>query len=377
MYKFLFTILMLATASMAKSQTINASFTFEGLTRTYSFYVPASYTSSQPAPLVLNLHGYTSNGQQQAAYTNFAAIADTAGFIVVHPDGTIDPIAQQRFWNFGIAGTNVNDIGFLGALIDTIAAHYTINPNRIYCTGMSNGGYMSYALACQTNRFAAIASVTGSMSVPMYNSCNPANPIPVMDIHGTLDPTVPYTGNTTSKPIPDVVQFWADKNNCNPNPNITQVPNTNTTDNATTEHQLYTGGTNGHTVEHYKVVNGGHTWPGGTINLPTSGNTCRDFSASKEIWRFFSQYQKGVSSGIEKEEVLNVTLWPNPATNVVYITADKLVTGLTITDMQGRVVMQQAEDNIQQVNLNGLQNGCYLLKLTGNGFESMQRVVVQ
>lgn len=377
MFKYLLVLLIMPACTWLQAQTVNGSFVFDGLTRTYSFYVPASYNSNKPAPLVLNLHGYTSNGQQQAAYTNFAAIADTAGFIVVHPDGTIEPNSQQRFWNFGIAGTTVNDIGFLGALIDTISAHYTINPNRVYSTGMSNGGYMSYALACQTNRFAAIASVTGSMSVPMYNSCNPANPIPVMDIHGTTDSTVPYAGNTTSKGIADVVAFWANKNNCNPTPTIIQVPNTNTTDNTTAERQLFTGGTNGHTVEHYKVTNGGHTWPGGTINLPTNGNTCRDFSASKEIWRFFSQYEKGVSSGIEKEEVLHITLWPNPATNMLHLQADKLITRVSVLDIQGRVVLQQAADNIQHITLSGLQTGCYLVKLTGNGFESMQRVVVQ
>lgn len=378
MIKQISLLLLLCFTGLLQAQTtVTASMVFEDLTRTYSFYVPASYTPGQAVPLVLNLHGYTSNGTQQALYTNFMAIADTANFIVVHPDGTIDPNTSQRFWNFGILGTTVNDIGFLQALIDTIADGYTINPNRVYCTGMSNGGYMSYALACQTTRFAAIASVTGSMSVPMYNSCNPTTAIPVMDIHGTADPTVPYTGNATSKAIADVVQFWVTKNNCNTTPVTTQLPDLNTGDGATAEHQLYTGGTNGHTVEHYKVMNGGHTWPGGTVNLPAGGNTCRDFSASKEIWRFFSQYQKGTTSAISEQPTINVNLWPNPTADMLYIQTDQLITSVTVTDMQGRVVLQHIGENIQTLDMRALQTGCYFVNFSAKGYTEVRKVVVE
>lgn len=366
----------LGLVALLNAATINGSFVFEGLTRTYSFYVPASYTPGQAVPLMLNLHGYTSNGAQQAAYTNFMAIADTAGFIVVHPDGTIDPNTSQRFWNFGIFGTSVNDIGFLQALIDTLSANYTINPNRVYCTGMSNGGYMSYALACQTTRFAAIASVTGSMSVPMYNSCNPSSPIPVMEIHGTADPTVPYAGNTTSKPIADVVAFWVTKNNCNPTANVTTLPDADPNDGTTAEHQVYTGGTNGHTVEHYKINNGGHTWPGGTVNLPAGGNTCRDFSASKEIWRFFSQYQKGTTSSIAEQPAINLNLWPNPTADILYIQADQLITSVTVTDIQGRVVQECSGENIKKINLGKLKMGSYVLEVNSSGMKVARIIVI-
>src|SRR5690606_22367897 len=198
---------------IARAQTtVNGSFVHEGLTRTYSFYVPASYTQGQAVPLILNLHGYTSTGAAQAIYGDFRPIADTAGFIVVHPDGTPDPISGLLFWNFGIFGTTVNDVGFLEDLIDTVSAHYTIDPERVYCTGMSNGGFMTYAMACESDRFAAVGSVTGSMSVTMYNSCNPDHPTPAIHVHGTDDPTNPYTGNSTSESIPDVVDFWVANN---------------------------------------------------------------------------------------------------------------------------------------------------------------------
>lgn len=357
--------------------TINGSFVHNGLTRTYSFYVPASYTSGQAVPLVLNLHGYTSNGSEQSIYGNFKPIADTANFIVVHPDGTIDPSSGQRYWNFGIFGSTVDDAGFLEALIDTISAHYTINPNRVYTTGMSNGGYMSYSLACESNRFAAIGCVTGSMSVPMYNNCNPSIPIPTIHIHGTLDAVVPYAGNTTSKAVEDVSLSWVAKNGCNPTPAITQVPNTNTTDGATAERYLYSGGTNGHTVEFFKVTGGGHTWPGAPIPLPGSGNTCMDFSASKEIWRFFSQYDRSNSVSLNKTTINDLSVYPNPSTGIVYFQTEQSINEVNILDLQGRIIEKVSGNNIQQIDIYHLNTGNYLLELSGDGFKTMKKITTQ
>lgn len=213
----------MAIYSIAQT-TISGSFVHEGRTRTYLFYVPAIYNSSQAVPLVLNLHGYTSNGSQQSMYGNFKPIADTANFIVVHPDGTLDPYTNQPFWNFGIYGATVNDLGFLEALIDTISTHYMIDQNRIYSVGMSNGGFMSYALACQSNRFAAVGSVTGSMTNQMYDACTPSHPIPTIQIHGTADSVNPYNGNSTTKSIEEVTEFWVAQNGCNPSPTLFSVP---------------------------------------------------------------------------------------------------------------------------------------------------------
>lgn len=358
------------------AQNISGSFVHGGLTRTYSFYVPSSYTPGQAVPLVLNLHGYTSNGSEQSIYGNFKPIADTANFIVVHPDGTVDPITSQRYWNFGIFGSTVDDLGFLEALIDTISAHYTINPNRVYSTGMSNGGYMSYYLACQSNRFAAVGSVTGSMSVPMYNSCNPSNPIPTIQIHGTDDPTVPYSGNSSSKAVEDVVAFWADKNECNPTPAITSVPNTNTTDGATAERYLYSGGTNGHTVEFFKVTGGGHTWPGAPVPLPGAGNTCMDFSASKEIWRFFSQYQSSAPLAVTTIALQELSVYPNPSQGNIYFDSELQIERVRVLDLQGRLIKTVEADMISSIDLTSLTKGNYLLEISGENFQIMKRVTL-
>lgn len=357
-------LFVLFSSQVIAQNTLNGSFTFGGKTRTYSYYVPASYNTNNAVPLVLNLHGYTSNGTQQANYTNFMAIADTAGFIVVHPDGTFDQ-SNQRFWNYGILGANVNDLGFLEALIDTISTHYNINANRVYSVGMSNGGYMSYYLACQSNRFAAVGSVTGSMPTYMY-SCTPSYVTPIIDIHGTTDPVVPYAGNTTSKPIEDVVAYWVQKNNCLPTPTITQVPNNNLSDNATATHYLYTGGTDNHTVEFFKVTNGGHTWPGGTVPLPASGNTCLDFNASKEIWRFFSQYQKNQTNASTHADLMSsIKLYPNPSNHFIIVHGElNELINLSIYNLQGQIVKQLNHQLInQEIDLSFLAKGNYILKI--------------
>lgn len=364
--KYLLILLTLCSSLSLAQSTINGSFTHGGINRTFSFYVPASYSASTPVPLVLNLHGYTSNGTQQSLYTNFQPIADTANFIIVHPNGTNDPVGNQPFWNYNIWGATVDDLGFLQALIDTISAHYSINQDRIYSVGMSNGGYMSYYLACNTNRFAAVGSVTGSMSIDMYNNCNSMLPVPIIDIHGTADPTVPYNGNVTSKPIEDVVDFWVARNNCSTTPTVTAIPDNNTTDGATAEHYVYAGGIDNHTVEFFKITNGGHTWPGATVPLPGNGNTCMDFSASKEIWRFFSQYQRSEEAKINPVVKLEVGVAPNPATNSLAIQSGFPITGYSILDLQGRIVQSEATTISTNIDIQHLKNGSYLLYLKRN-----------
>lgn len=192
---------LLLTAENAITQnTILGSFMHGGLQRAYRVYVPPAYNPTLSAPLIINLHGYGSNNIEQELYTNFKPIADTAGFIIVHPNGTPD-FSNTLHWNtFGTS--TVDDVGFLSALIDTLSTQLNINQSRVYATGMSNGGFMSFQLACQLgNRIAAIASVTGTMTVTNLGTCQPARPLPVMQIHGTADATVPYLGNFFFAPV--------------------------------------------------------------------------------------------------------------------------------------------------------------------------------
>ena len=342
--------------------TVNGSFIHNGILRDYSFYVPAAYNGTEAYPLVFNLHGYTSNAAQQSFYGDFKPIADTAHFIVVHPEGTIQTgTANTQFWNVGFFPSTVDDVSFLENLIDTISASYSINQNRIYSTGMSNGGYMSYNLACNSDRFAAIASVTGSMTTSMAANCNPTKPTPVMEIHGTLDPTVPYNGISGSLSIPSVLDYWVSFNNCPISPLITNVTNTSLTDGSTAEHYVYSAGNGGVTVEHFKVLNGAHTWPGSVLTI---GVTCMDFSASKEIWRFFSQYEHptaGLSSNNMWEQ--QFTLWPNPAIeNIEFSTGEETDGFYSIYDLSGRILIKgEINNSITSISISALPEGIYTL----------------
>lgn len=320
--------------------TISGTIQSGGLTREYLLYVPAAYTGNTAVPLVFNLHGYSSNNLEQLFYGDFRPIADTANFLIVLPNGTID--AQgNRFWNTFLGNSNIDDIGFLRDLLNTLQTNYNIDANRVYSTGMSNGGFMSYSLACEMNdRITAIASVTGTMIQSKLNACDPARPVPVMQIHGTADNTVPYNGSPVSTfvAIPTLMSTWANLNNCDPTPMVTPVPNTNTTDGCTAEHQIYTGGDYGSTVEHYKVIGGAHTWPGAAFNI---GITNQDFSASKEIWRFFSQYQLDQLSETQTPESLASawTAFPNPVQDYLVLQSrdQRPVQQIQIFDAPGRL----------------------------------------
>ncbi len=354
------TLLLSLVISISFSQTtVNGSTVHNGLTRTYSFYIPALYNGSQAYPLVFNLHGYSSNGTEQSYYGNFKTIADTAGFIVVHPEGTIQPgTTSTQFWNVGFFPSNVDDVAFLESLIDTISASYNIDAARIYSTGMSNGGFMSYKLACESNRFAAIASVTGSMTAQTQNNCSPIKPIPVMEIHGTADLTVPYNGQTGMLSIDNVLSFWAGYNGCSAAPAMTMVPNANTTDGASAEHYVYAPGTNNVTMEHYKIINGAHTWPGAAITI---GVTCMDFSASKEIWRFFSQYSNAEASLFTIKNT-PVKCYPNPFSEHIIIDADEeQIESVILTNLRGEELPIKMEGN--NITTMNLSDGMYLLTL--------------
>lgn len=370
-------IYLFLTCEAGAQTTVNGSFVHGGITRTYSFYVPASYNPSRPAPLVFNLHGLGKDGADQAENRDFRPIADTAGFIVVHPDGSIQPLIQQRFWNYGsVAGSTVDDVGFIERIIDTISAHYTINQKRIYSAGMSNGGFMSYYLACQSNRFAAVGSVTGSMSADMYESCNPSHPTPTIHIHGTSDPLNPYNGSSTSKSIQAVTQFWVNQNGCTATPVVTRVPNSNTADNVTADRFVYSGGVNGHTVEHWRVNGGGHTWPGIKI-FTLLGRTCMDFNAGLEMWRFFRQYELSTATIPANPVTATLNIWPNPSSGVITLQpGDRAVSDIIITDMQGRVRERRTGSAILRLDLTHLEPGVYMGHFSGEGFQEVKKLVI-
>jgi polyhydroxybutyrate depolymerase len=255
---------------------------------------------------------------QQEFYGSFKAIADTANFLILLPEGLPIVGTSQGFNNFGAVGSKPDDIAFTSNLIDSISAKYTIDKNRIYSTGMSNGGFMSYDLACfLSNKIAAIGSVTGSMVSTHLSACQAKHPTPVMEIHGTTDPTVSYDGKggiIGSVHIDSLVNFWVKFNQCNTTPIKTNLPDINTADKCTVEHYLFPNGKNNVSVEFYKVIGGGHTWPGAAI-ATGAGNTNKDFNASLAVWQFVSKYRLNQLTATKNQVLENpdFSIYPNPS----------------------------------------------------------------
>lgn len=347
-------------------QTIDGSITFAGIQRDYILYVPEIYTPGEAVPLILNFHGYTSNAFEQLNYGDFRPIADTAGFIVVHPQGTVDLLGNTHF-NVGWGTSSVDDLGFTAALIDSLSAEYSINQDRIYSTGMSNGGFMSYNLACEmSDRIAAIASVTGTMNINQPATCSPGHPMPVMEIHGTADATVPYTGNILFGTTPAAVAYWVNYNNCEPTPSITSIPDTDGGDGCTAEHQVYTGGNNGSTVEHFKIINGEHTWPGSAFG---GLGTNQDIDACNEIWRFFSKYDiHGLINTTSVADDLAekvISVFPNPASDamtIVWPGVEK--TDYHLSSLTGQLIQKGSLSNGKnEIDLTSVVPGMYMMTI--------------
>jgi len=270
--------------------TIYGDFEFDGYMRDYIVYLPSGFEPD--LPLVFNLPGYDVSAQEQFDYSGMANVADTANFVLVVPS------AVDKKWNSGI-GTNpnwptpnVDDVAFLSTLIDTMHERYSIDLERVYSCGWSNGGFMSYTLASQLgNRIAGIASVGGVLSAEVESGYNTAGDVPVMFIHGTVDPFIPYESHFDGwLTAEETIQFWVEINNISGQPDTLSLPDSDPTDGCTVDVITYSDSEKAKVV-FCKIHGGGHTWPGGAFILPseTFGASCGDIHASEEIWNFFSR----------------------------------------------------------------------------------------
>ncbi len=182
--------------------------------RDYDVYAPASYDGGENVALVVDIHGFGSNGLEQRGMSGWTAKAESEGFLVVHPNGLFNS------WNAGVCcgasmTTGVDDVGFLRAMVESIVAEGAVNPARIFVTGLSNGGAMSHRLACEAaDLFAAAAPM--AFPVPYIDfpgQCQPARPIPVLAFMGLSDIVIPYAGGAFGGAIPSL-EAWRAKDGC-------------------------------------------------------------------------------------------------------------------------------------------------------------------
>ena len=258
--------------------TLNCRILHDEVNRQFFIYEGSGFQSNVPVLFVL--HGYTSRALWIMNYSGFQSVADDTGLIVIYPQGTLLPATGQTHWNVGgwTTSSSTDDVGFINSIINFLNNEYSIDSKRIYSTGMSNGGYMSYKLACDLSpRIAAIVSVTGSMTNETIDSCNPTHPISVAQIHGLQDTVVNYFGNSFSRPIEEVMDYWVNNNNCSLEPDTFEISGNN----GGGIHDVYLDCDNQTNVELYLMTNMGHNWP----NLNN-----HDLQASTTIWNFLSKY---------------------------------------------------------------------------------------
>jgi polyhydroxybutyrate depolymerase len=340
--------------------------------------------------VVFVFHGLGQSAEQIRDYSFFNNIADTAGFVVVYPQGF------NNGWNVGFAlgnPTTTDDVDFTEKIIQFLYHNSNlcaggvcegIDTNSIFSCGMSNGGFFSYHLACNlSNRMAAIASVTGSMTENTLNQCNPTKPVPVLEIHGDADLVVPYTGSALSgaKSIPHVLNYWRDHNGCPANPTSQPLPDLVSTDNSTVTAYYYAPCNQGSMILHYKVWEGGHCWPGSAV-APGLGNTNMDIDASKEIWKFFKQYVTSQPSAIhDKKQTSLILLHYNPVDDYIKISFRRtdIHKQIQLFNLSGKLLVNQTINRNEKefyYYTEHLENGLYLLRYSDEISSGVYRVLI-
>lgn len=274
------------------------SFRHGGRERTYVARVPPAVArTSGSVPLVIVLHGGGGNARNAETMTGFTAKAEAEGFIVVYPDGTSRgrPLLT---WNAGhccgpAMEDRVDDVGFISALIDTVASTHRIDRKRVYVTGMSNGAMMAHRIGIElSDRIAAIAPVVGAV---FGDEKPPRSSVSAIMINGMLDESVPYRGGlsagrgreawdgTPPKPALEQARFWAGANGCD-----------------TTLHSQDRGTyvigrhacSSSVAVEIYSVKDNGHAWPGGRSGSQLGDTPSTALNATDVIWSFFRSHPK-------------------------------------------------------------------------------------
>ncbi len=264
----------------------NGGFRSSGEKRTYRLYVPKSYDRARPAPLVISMHGAGLWGAAHMEMSQWNAVADQQGLLVVYPSGVGGE--GPRAWRVGAGDRSARDVRFIAELIDTLKASYAIDATRIYADGLSNGGGMAFLLSCTlSDRIAAVGLVASAQFLP-WSACQDQKAVPMIAFHGTDDRFTPYHGGTSwvardhvFPSIPVFTATWARRNRCAGSPVESRVA-------ADVTRLEYTGCADDADVVLYTIHGGGHTWPGGGP-MPEwfAGPTSRGVDATRQSWAFF------------------------------------------------------------------------------------------
>ncbi|MCP5366983.1 MAG: prolyl oligopeptidase family serine peptidase [Hyphomicrobiales bacterium] len=290
-------LLVLGWAAAAAAGDVEHGVVVGGVERSYLVHLPPGATLQKPAPVVIVLHGGGGRARQVARATLFSDLADREGFIVVYPNGTgRGPLLltwNARYCCGHALREGADDLAFLAALIDKVAADNLVDRDRVYLTGPSNGGMMAFqAAAVLSGRIAAIAPVIAGM---FGDEPPPKGPVSVLMVNGGDDTHVPLAGGWTSNrmtrrawdapigPARDTLAYWARANGCTGGPAAAR--------DGAVETVAYAGCARGTDVV-MKVIHGsGHVWPGGWRSR-AGGKDAPPMDATRVIWEFFKAHPR-------------------------------------------------------------------------------------
>ena len=281
-------------------RTVEVAFRHQGRDRPYLLRAPAA--AATPAALVLELHGRGIDAGTFDRWTGYSALADEARFLLAMPR------AVGQIWNDGRYGGRrwpehdaIDDVGYLIAVVDDIARRHPIDPGQIYVVGMSNGATMAGRLAWEwADRITAIAQVAGTAAVTIAEQQHPRIPVPLLQIHGTRDRSMPYRGGRAglwmrllvrrpAMPVLGVDEWarrWVERNGAAGEPDVeTIVPDVTV--------RRWRGKTSISDIVFYRVEGGGHTWPGARLWMPPHlGRVNRTINATRLTWEFLSAHRR-------------------------------------------------------------------------------------
>lgn len=391
-HKVFYSVILLTMLSFTEiyAQLETGNFFFEGRNRYYKVFLPQSFQPNMPVVFVL--HGYLQDATDIIDYTRMSDVADTAGFIAVYPE------AVYPGFNSGLKNypdlpplPNLNDVGFISALIDTLEAHYDINMNRVYCCGLSNGGIMTYRLVGEIGYlFAAVASVAGSLTDITAASYNQTSPLPILHFHGTADGVVYYYGNIANFwSVEETLNFWIEKNNCSLPSDTISMPDIDPNDGCTVEKISYTNCSDNSCLIFYKVINGGHSWPGSPLDKTWGRPRNMDIHASTLIWEFFKDYERVTSietkTSVTPGEFCLSQNYPNPfnpSTSIEFSLPKSEYVELKVYNILGKEVMilvskklNKGDHTYQFVGRN-LASGVYYYQLVAGQYEEVKKMIL-
>ena len=273
----------LSRTAPATGVTTHETVTSGGLEREYLLHLPAGYQPHHPTPLIMAFHGRKGDGSDIEAFSGI----DNLDAIAVYPVGAKGEADQRAWQSAPYAAEGVDDVKFVSDLLDKLQATLCVDPNRIYATGKSNGAGFVSLLACQLPfRIAAFGTIAGAFYPGTTVGCDTSAPAPIVDFHGTADPTIKYDGDVShgvaTPALMDWAQNWATHNHCATGPVQTAIGDD-------VLRFSWNGCQQHANVTHYRIIGAGHTWPGELVDSGP-GSATQTIKATQVIWDFFSTH---------------------------------------------------------------------------------------